>query len=119
MAYRHLPSPDFHRLDCQHYGLREDEHDDEDDSLISGSGLKPTGIFSSSGGAGGRVTQCVPRTEWSRILLDLTNPRACDLVLLFEVRHHGLEFDVRHERGHGGIITHQRQDSEDTGKDDA
>jgi hypothetical protein len=39
MAYRHLPSPDFHRLDCQHYGLREDEHDDEDDSLISGSGF--------------------------------------------------------------------------------
>jgi short chain dehydrogenase len=38
MAYRHLPSPDFHRLDCQHYGLREDEHDD--DSLISGSGFK-------------------------------------------------------------------------------
>jgi hypothetical protein len=27
MAYRHLPSPDFHRLDCQHYGLREDEHE--------------------------------------------------------------------------------------------
>jgi len=25
MAYRHLPSPDFHRLDCQHYGLREDD----------------------------------------------------------------------------------------------
>lgn len=22
MAHRHLPSPDFHRLDCQHYGLR-------------------------------------------------------------------------------------------------
>jgi hypothetical protein len=29
MGYRHLPSPDFHRLDCQHYGLREHEHDDE------------------------------------------------------------------------------------------
>ena len=29
MIYRHLPSPDFHRLDCQHYGLREDEDDDE------------------------------------------------------------------------------------------
>ena len=26
MAHRHLPSPDFHRLDCQHYGLRTDEH---------------------------------------------------------------------------------------------
>ena len=25
MAHRHLPSPDFHRLDCQHYGLRTDE----------------------------------------------------------------------------------------------
>jgi hypothetical protein len=29
MGYRHLPAPDFHRLDCQHYGLREHEHDDE------------------------------------------------------------------------------------------
>jgi hypothetical protein len=40
MAYRHLPSPDFHRLDCQHYGLREDEHDHEDgdDSQISDLG---------------------------------------------------------------------------------
>jgi hypothetical protein len=26
MAHRHLPSPDFHRLDCQHYGLRTDGH---------------------------------------------------------------------------------------------
>ena len=25
MVHRHLPSPDFHRLDCQHYGLRTDE----------------------------------------------------------------------------------------------
>lgn len=66
---------------------------------------------------GGAVDQ--PRTERSRILLDLTDPRTCDLVLLFEVRHHGLEFDVRHERGHRGIITHQRQDAEDIGKYDA
>jgi hypothetical protein len=25
MVHRHLPSPDFHRLDCQHYGLRANE----------------------------------------------------------------------------------------------
>jgi hypothetical protein len=37
MAYRHLPSPDFHRLDCQHYGLREDEHkhEHEDEPLVA------------------------------------------------------------------------------------
>jgi hypothetical protein len=33
MGYRYLPSPDFHRLDCQHYGLREHEHDDEDEAI--------------------------------------------------------------------------------------
>ncbi len=31
-------SPDFHRLDCQHYGLREHEHDDEDENdLVAAS----------------------------------------------------------------------------------
>jgi hypothetical protein len=27
MVHRHLPSPDFHRLDCQHYGLRTNERE--------------------------------------------------------------------------------------------
>jgi hypothetical protein len=38
MGYRHLPSPDFHRLDCQHYGLHEHEHEDEPFGW-----LRPTG----------------------------------------------------------------------------
>ena len=26
MVHRHFPSPDSHRLDYQHYGLRDEEH---------------------------------------------------------------------------------------------
>ena len=38
MAHRHLPSPDFHRLDCQHYGLRAESHGNQ---MVRGAGLEP------------------------------------------------------------------------------
>ena len=34
MAHRHLPSPDFHRLDCQSYGLQTDFTEDTDGKEI-------------------------------------------------------------------------------------
>jgi hypothetical protein len=39
MGYRHLPAPDFHRLDCQHYGLREHEQEQERGEPISQQAL--------------------------------------------------------------------------------